>query len=134
MLLKDVTAAVQLVGLDPYLGFFHAIDYGRPSLALDMMEEFRPVVVDGLVLDLINGGLISQTSFEQTSNPKRPIQLTDRATDQLIEAYEKRLAERADHAMAGGQTSLRRIIEMQVRLLARVMLDQAREYEPFSMK
>jgi CRISPR-associated protein Cas1 len=134
LLLKDVTAAVQLVGLDPYLGFLHAIDYGRPSLALDMMEEFRPVLVDPLALDMVNGGQVTGASFERTANPKLPVRLTDAATDVLIQNYEKRLGERAGHADAGGQTSLRRIIELQVRRLARLMLDEAKSYQPFLVK
>ena len=71
--MKDVTATVQLVGLDPYLGFFHTIDYGRPSLSLDMMEEFRPVLVDWPVLDLVNQKQITAESFERTPNPKLPV-------------------------------------------------------------
>lgn len=131
LLLKDVTAAVQLVGLDPFLGFFHTIDYGRPSLALDMMEEFRPILVDSLVLGLVNGGQMTGASFQQTGNPKLPLRLTEPAIDLLIEAYEKRVGEQAAHPDAGGQTSFRRVIELQVRRLARVVLGKAKNYEPF---
>jgi CRISPR-associated protein Cas1 len=134
LLLKDVTAAVQLVGLDPYLGFFHTIDYGRPSLALDMMEEFRPVLVDPLVLDMVNKGQVTAASFERTGNPQRPVRLADAVTDALIQRYEERLTERAGHADAGGQTSYRRIIELQVRRLARLMLDEAKAYQPFVVR
>jgi len=131
LLLKDVTAAVQLVGLDPYLGFFHTIHYGRPSLALDMMEEFRPVVVDGLVLDLVNSGQITGASFEQTGEAKLPIRLTNPTIDALIERYEQRLAERVSHADGGGMTSYRRVIELQVRRLAGVVLGKTKSYKPF---
>jgi CRISPR-associated protein Cas1 len=134
LLLKDVTAAVQLVGLDPYLGFFHTIDYGRPSLALDMMEEFRPVLVDPLVLDMVNKGQVTAASFERTGNAQRPVRLADAVTDALIQRYEERLAERAGHADAGGQTSYRRIIELQVRRLARLMLGEAKVYQPFVLR
>jgi CRISPR-associated protein Cas1 len=134
LLLKDVTAAVQLVGLDPYLGFFHTIDYGRPSLALDMMEEFRPVLVDPLVLDMVNKGQVTAASFERTGDPQHPVRLADAVTDTLIQRYEERLAERASHADAGGQTSHRRIIELQVRQLARLMLDEAKSYQPFVVR
>lgn len=131
LLNKDVTAAVQLVGLDPYLGFFHVIDYGRPSLALDMMEEFRPVLVDPVVLGLANEGQISGSSFERTPNPKLPIRLTESATALVISRYEERIANRVMHADAGGQTSLRRVIELQVRRLSKVVLGQAKYYQPF---
>ena len=133
LLLKDVTAAVQVVGLDPYLGFFHAIDYGRPALVLDMMEEFRPVLVDRAVVSLINQGQITEASFERATSPKLlrnvdvPIRLTGRAIEALIGAYERALSRRLLHADGGGRTSLRRIIELQVRRLARVVSEEGAE-------
>ena len=134
LLLKDVTAAVQLVGLDPYLGFLHSIDYGRPSLALDMMEEFRPVLIDPLVLTMVNDGTVTAGSFEWATDTKLPVRLTNATTDVLIQTYEGRLGERVNHADAGGQTSYRRIIELQVRRLARLVLGQAKAYQAFLKK
>lgn len=134
LLLKDVTAAVQVVGLDPYLGFFHTIDYGRPSLALDMMEEHRPTVVDWIVLDLVRGGKMTGADFEQTGDPKQPVRLKEGLMTRLIEAYEERVNEKAAHPEAGGETSRRRIIELQVRRLARLMLGQEKSYQPFLAK
>lgn len=134
LLLKDVTAAVQVVGLDPYLGFFHTIDYGRPSLALDMMEEFRPVVVDWVVLAMVQTGKITAGDFEQTGDPKQPVRLKEPVMALLIEAYEQRVNEKAPHPDAGGETSLRRVIELQVRRLARLMLGQEKSYQPFVAK
>ncbi|MBW7893133.1 MAG: CRISPR-associated endonuclease Cas1, partial [Chitinophagaceae bacterium] len=134
LLLKDVTAAVQLVGLDTYLGFFHTIDYGRPSLALDMMEEFRPVLVDWVVLGMVAAGEMTGASFEETSNPKQPIRLTEPAMNILIERYEQRLNEKVFHPDAGGETSRRRIIELQVRRLAWVIRGQGKGYQPYLME
>jgi CRISPR-associated protein Cas1 len=131
LLLKDVTAAVQLVGLDPYLGFFHVIDYGRPSLALDMMEEFRPLLVDQVVLGLLAEPLLAPADFEWTGNPKRPVRLGEALGSRLIEGYEQRLSERVLHPDGGGQTAYRRVIVLQVRRLARVMLGQAQGYRAF---
>jgi CRISPR-associated protein Cas1 len=131
LLLKDVTAAVQVVGLDPYLGFFHTIDYGRPSLALDLMEEFRPVLVDWVVLELIRSGQLTAADFEQTGQAQQPVRLKERMIDLLIERYEQRSTAKAPHPEAGGQTSLRRVIELQVRRLARLVLGQGKVYEPF---
>ncbi len=125
---------MQLVGLDPYLGFLHTIDYGRPSLALDMMEEFRPVLVDPLVLEMVNGGEVTAAGFERTADPRRPIRLTDATTDALIQRYEARLAMRAVHPDAGGQTAYRRIIELQVRRLARLILGKAKRYQPYLVR
>ncbi len=134
LLLKDVTAAVQVVGLDPYLGFFHTIDYGRPSLALDLMEEFRPVLVDGVVLELVQAGQLTAADFEQTGQAQQPVRLKESSINTLIQRYEQRAGEKAAHPDAGGQTSLRRVIELQVRRLARLMLGQEKGYEPFLMK
>lgn len=131
LLLKDVTAAVQVVGLDPYLGFFHTIDYGRPSLALDMMEEFRPVLVDWIVLELVQSGQLTAADFEQTGQAQQPVRLKERMIELLIQRYEQRSNEKVPHPDAGGQTSRRRVIELQVRRLARLVLGQARAYEPF---
>jgi CRISPR-associated protein Cas1 len=78
LLQKDVSAAVGLVGMDAYLGFFHVIHYGRPSLVLDLMEEFRPMVVDAVVLSLVNTGKIglrdfrSGTANEGADEPELP--------------------------------------------------------------
>lgn len=134
LLLKDVTAAVQLVGLDPYLGFFHTIDYGRPSLALDMMEEFRPVLVDPAALAVVNQGQIAAADFERTGNPQQPVRLSEAVTNRLIQQYEQRLIAAVDHPDAGGQTTLRRVIELQVRRLAKVILGESKGYQPFLAK
>ena len=134
LLLKDVTAAVQLVGLDPYLGFFHVIDYGRPSLSLDMMEEFRPILVDWIVLDFVQQGNLRLTDFEFTKQEKQPVRMKEPLMARLIQAYEQRSAIKVPHPDAGGQTALRRVIELQVRRLARLIQGQEKRYEPFLIK
>ena len=78
LLLKDVEAQIQLVGLDPYLGFFHTLGYNRPALALDLMEEFRPAVADIVVLTLVRGEQITLDDFEQTGDPDLPVRMTPR--------------------------------------------------------
>ncbi len=83
------------------------------------------------MLDMVNEGQVTAADFERTANPKRPVRLTDATTDTLIQRYETRLGERAAHADAGGQTSHRRIIELQVRRLARLVLGEAKTYQPF---
>lgn len=131
LLLKDVTAAVQVVGLDPYLGFFHTIDYGRPSLALDMMEEFRPILVDWIVLEMVRQGEITAADFEMTGRPKQPVRLTEGMIDKLIKQYEQQSGKKVPHVLAGGETSYRRVIELQTRRLARLVMGDVRNYEPF---
>lgn len=132
LLLKDVSAAIQLVGLDPYLGFFHAIDYGRPSLALDIMEEFRPLV-DGMVLRLIGQGEIIRDDFQSRGRDKAVL-LTDEARKRFVEAYEAQVNAPTTYAPREERTSYRRCIELQVRQLARLVLGQQKTYRPFKME
>jgi CRISPR-associated protein Cas1 len=122
LLQKDVATAVQLVGLDPYLGCFHALEYDRPSLVLDLMEEFRAVVVDRTVLDLALSGKLRPAEFTFTGRQERPVELGPELAAQLIHAYETRLAGTVTYAPRGEQTTLRRCIELQARVFARVVL------------
>ena len=134
MLLKDVEAKIQLVGLDPYLGFFHALGYDRPALALDVMEEFRPTIADVVVLGLVSNEQITLEDFEATNNPDLPVRLSKRGIDTLLEAYEARLADRVYHPLQGGQVDYRRALELQVRQMARVVAGEQKSYEPLVMK
>jgi CRISPR-associated protein Cas1 len=134
LLLKDVEAKIQLVGLDPYLGFFHTLGYSRPALALDVMEEFRPTISDIVVLNLVRGEQITLGDFEQTNDPERPVRMSREAVDKVVAAYEQRLEDRVFHPLANGQTNYRRAIELQVRQMARVIRQEAESYEPLVMR
>jgi len=130
LLLRDATAAAQLVGLDPYMGFFHALHYGRPSLSLDLMEEFRPLVVDRMILGLLARGGLGPEDFHRTVDPKRPISLTEEAAARLVAAYQERMATRVRHDPSGTQTSWRRCLELQTRQVANLVLGKADRYAP----
>ncbi|MFQ5858174.1 MAG: CRISPR-associated endonuclease Cas1 [Anaerolineae bacterium] len=134
MLRKDVTAGVHLVGLDLFLGFFHAIEDRRPSLALDIMEEFRPIIVDPMVLDIVNRRLLTDEDFERTRNRKRPIQLSDAACELVVREYEKRINTQVYHPLAQQNTTYRRCFELQARRLARVILGKDERYVPMTIK
>ncbi len=134
MLLMDVEAKIQLVGLDPYLGFFHALGYNRPGLALDVMEEFRPSIADVVVLGLVDGGYITLDDFEWTNKPQMPVRMSKAAIDVLVEAYEARLADRVHHPLANGQTDYRRAIELQVRQMARIVRGEQGDYHALAMR
>lgn len=134
LLLKDVEAKIQLVGLDPYLGFFHTIGYSRPALALDVMEEFRPTISDIVVLNLVRSEQIILDDFDWTNDPERPVRMSREAVDKVVAAYEQRLEERVFHPLANGQTNYRRAIELQVRQMARVVRQEAESYEPLVMR
>lgn len=132
-LMRDVEAKIQLVGLDPYLGFFHALGYNRPGLALDIMEEFRPSIADSVVLNLVRGGQMNVADFEQTGQPDFPYRLGGRGIALLVQAYEKRMQEKVSHPLANGQTDYRRAVELQVRQMARVVRGEANRYDPLVM-
>lgn len=134
LLLKDTVAAIQIVGLDPYLGFFHALGYNRPSLALDIMEEFRPTVADIVVLTLVLNGQITLADFEWTDQPELPVRMKPPAVDVLIQAYETRMEDTIYHPLANGQTSYRRALELQARRIARVIRGEDRGYEALVMR
>lgn len=134
LLLKDITAAVQLVGLDPYLGFFHTIQYARPSLALDAMEEFRPIIVDTLVLGLVGRKELTPADFVHTGKAERPVEMGERARELFVTQYEQRISSMVLHPPSGEMTSYRRCFELQVRQLARVVLGKADGYRAMTIR
>lgn len=134
LLLKDAVAAVQLVGLDPYLGFFHTIEYARPSLALDVMEEFRPIVVDGMVLELTSRQQLTPADFAKTGKKDRPVELSNGGVTLLLKAYEDRLQTVVRHPLSGDQVSYRRCLELQVRQVANIVLGKTALYVPVTIR
>lgn len=134
LLLKDTVASIQLVGLDPYLGFFHTLGYNRPALALDIMEEFRPTIADIVVLSLVVNRQITLDDFEWTQEPDLPVRMTQPAVETLIAAYEERMTQRVFHPLANGETSYRRAVELQSRRIARVVEGADSTYEPLTMR
>jgi len=133
LLQKDITAMVQLVGLDPYLGFFHTVQYGRPSLALDLMEEFRPIIVDPVALYLINHKVLTQGDFIRTREAERPVVLSEAGGKRLIQHYEERVNTRVRYPLTGEQNTYRRIFELQVRQMARCVQGLEPVYRPMTM-
>lgn len=134
LLLKDTLTSIHLVGLDPYLGFFHTLGYNRPALALDIMEEFRPVIADIVVLNLVGRGQITLADFEWTEQPELPVRMSQTAVDRLIVAYEERMKEKIFHPLANGETSYRRALELQVRRFARVVEGDEPSYTPLVIR
>ncbi|MGH9802306.1 MAG: CRISPR-associated endonuclease Cas4g/Cas1g, partial [Blastocatellia bacterium] len=128
MLMKDLLVTLIGVGFDPYLGFYHQPKYGRPALALDVMEEFRPLVADSVVISLINNGEIRPSDFIARAGA---VALTDSGRRRVLEAYERRLDTLVTHPLFGYQLSYRRIFEVQARLLARFLLGEIGYYPAF---
>jgi len=128
LLAKDLTLALNAVGFDVMLGFYHRPRYGRPSLALDLAEEFRPIVADSVVLTLINNGEVTPSSFIRRAGA---VAMTDSARRAVLAAYERRMDSLVTHPMFGYRISYRRILEVQSRLLARTVLGELTEYPNF---
>jgi len=128
VLSKDVFVSLLAVGFDPYLGFYHQPRYGRPALALDMMEEFRPMIADATAITLFNKGEISDKDFIKTGIG---VSLTTKGKKKVIAGYEKRIESEITHPLFGYTVSYRRILEVQARLLSRVLIGEIKEYPAF---
>lgn len=128
VLTKDVTLALLTVGFDPFLGFYHRPRYGRPALALDVMEEFRPLIADSVVLSAVNTGMIKPGDFIVRGGG---VSLTQTGRKQFLFAYERRMDELVTHPLFGYRVSYRRILEVQARLLARHLAGEIPDYPPF---
>jgi CRISP-associated protein Cas1 len=131
MLAKDLAIILQTVGFDPYLGFYHQPRYGRPALALDVMEEFRPLIVDSVVLSAVNTGAVKLTDFLRRGGA---VALTQAGRGKFLRAYERRMDEEITHPIFGYRISYRRTLEVQVRLLARFLTGEIAEYPPFATR
>lgn len=131
LLANQVAAAVNLAGLDPYVGFLHGSKYGKPALALDLMEEFRPIVVDSVVLTLINTGAIQAKDFTETLGAYH---LTDAGRKTFFQKYEERLNTTIQHPTFNYQVSYRKAIEVQTRLLGKWLVGEIEAYIPFMVR
>ncbi len=128
LLAKECTIACHAVGLDPYVGFLHQPRHGRPALALDLMEEFRPLLADSTVLTLINNGMVSESDFILASHAAA---LTAAGRKTVFTAWEQRLADPVTHPLFGYRVSYRRALELQVRILAKHLTGEIPDYVPF---
>ncbi len=131
LLVKDVSLAVIAAGLEPMRGFYHRPRFGRPSLALDLMEEFRPLIADSVVIGAINNGVVRTCDFIVT-----PVGTSLRAAarKRLILAYERRMDQLVTHPVFDYRISYRRVLEVQARLLARTILGEIPAYPTFQTR
>ena len=123
MLTRHLTVALAAVGLDPYRGLYHAPRHGRPALALDLMEPFRPVIADSVVLTVVNTGELSPADFVTGATGTA---LTPAGRRRFVGAFERRLSQEATHPLFGYRLSMRRLLMMQARLLSRYLLGELR--------
>ncbi|WP_245771939.1 CRISPR-associated endonuclease Cas1 [Rhodothermus profundi] len=131
LLLSNLVTACAVAGLDPYIGFLHAPRYGRPALALDLMEGFRPAVADALVCQLFRQRRLQPTHFE-----KRPpgVYLNERGRAIVLRAWQQHRQRRVYHPVLHQKLSWVRYFEAEARLLARSLLDEQVDYEPSLLK
>lgn len=128
MLTTTWTETLDRVGFDAYLGFYHQPKYGRPALALDMMEEFRPLVADSVVLNVVRRGIMTPGDFITT---KASCALTQAGRKRFIQAWERRLEEKVTHPVFGYRVTYRQVFEVQARLLGRYLMDEIDAFPEF---
>ena len=128
LLAKECTIAAYAVGLDPYVGFYHQPRHGRPALALDVMEEFRPLIAESAVLTAINNRFVSTKDFVSAG---RAVNLHASGRKQFFQCFEQRITSLINHPVFDYKVSYRRALELQFRILARVLTGEIPEYVPF---
>ena len=121
----NLTVALATVGLDPYRGFFHTSRYGKPALALDIMEPFRPIIADSVVLAVVNTGEVSPEHFVSALTGTS---LTSAGRWRFVGAFECRLSQETTHPLFGYRLSMRRLLLLQARLLCRHLLGELPSY------
>lgn len=131
LLVKDVTAAALAAGLDPYVGVYHRPGFGRPALALDLAEEFRPLIGDSTAMMAINNGELRGEDFISRAGG---VSLTDKGRRKTIAAYERRMTSELTHPLFRYKASYRRSLEIQARLLAAVLTGDVPAYRPLTTR
>jgi CRISPR-associated endonuclease Cas1/CRISPR-associated protein Cas4 len=121
LLIRQWTLTLATVGFDPYRGFYHQPRYGRPALALDMMEPFRPLIADSAVIMAVNNGEVRPTDFVTVADA---VALTEDGRKRFIATIERRLEEEIAHPLFGYRLSYRRLFELQARMLGRYLLGE----------
>jgi CRISP-associated protein Cas1 len=128
LLTTQAVGAAQIVGLDPYIGYLHSTQYGKPALALDIIEMFRAPVVDSVVLTLLNNRMLDERDFEETYGAW---QLTERGRKTFLTKYEERMMTEITHPIFKTKVTYRRCLELQVRLLSRWLLGELNRFREF---
>lgn len=131
LLTKDWVVTLLAIGLDPYMGFYHRPRYGKPALALDLMEPFRSVIAESVVVNAVNNGEVAERDFTPRLGG---VLLAPGGRRRFIEAYERRMAQEIRHPVFGYRCTYRRIFEVEARLLARHLMGEIPSYEPLRIR
>ncbi len=131
LLSGEITNELIRVGLDPYIGFFHSNVYGRPALALDLMEEFRSIIVDSVVLTCINKKILDKEHFD--FNMKMCL-LNEKGRKEFVKAFRNRMNQEITHPVFQYKLNYRRVMELQARFLAKVLTGEIEEYKAFVVR
>ena len=129
LLTQNLMTACRIVGLDPYEGFFHSNKYGRPALALDLVEEFRHVIVDSVVMRLVNRNMITGKDFEYGA--QGGVQLKPKALRIFFQQYEARLQTRVKHPLSKRKFTYQQVFEIQARQMRKCIEGVSERYKPF---
>ena len=130
LLQGQVMAAVNVAGLDPYIGYLHEVHHGQPAMVLDLMEEFRALIADNLVLSVLHKKEIQPQDFNESLGAYR---LKDNARKTFLEAFNKKMNDEFKHPVFDYRCTYRRGIELQARLLSR-HLQEGVPYKPLSLR
>lgn len=160
LLFNTVLSSLEMAGFDPYIGYLHSVEYGRPSLALDLMEEWRPVIIDTLVLSVINLKVLALEDFtfmacgdgdvEDLENDKKennypqndhdaeeikiPVRLTDAGFRKFIIQFERKMSQKVQYHLKNQNLSYRDCIREQIYHFARYVKGEEKEYIPITLK
>ncbi len=135
LLTQNIWGAVLTAGLDPYVGFLHQLNYNRPSLPLDLVEEFRPVIVDSVVLRCLKNMILTPDHFAPGEDRERPLELTDAGIRLFIREMETRFDQEFKNVHTGQRTTYRRLFLHQVYHLSRIVTGtEEGPYRPFLIR
>jgi CRISPR-associated protein Cas1 len=131
LLVRDTTVAALAAGLEPQIGLLHQPHFGRPSLALDLAEELRPLIADSTVIMAVNNGEIRERDIVRRGGA---VALTNAGRKKLVRAYERRVSVRLKHPLFGYEVTYQRAMELQARQLPAVVEGQLDEYRPLTTR
>ncbi len=131
LLANQTASAVSIVGLDPFIGYLHGSQYGKPAMALDIMEPYRPLIVDSTVITLINNGMITPDDFTETLGAW---QLSPKARRIFLEKFETRLNTEILHPAFGYKATYRRCLELEARLIGKWLMNEIPRYRPLVVR